>query len=161
MTWATSTVTAGVDVVEKQRGTSVRSERRGGGGVEEGGRSCVLIHATRHVCGPDSACIPGLRNSRCIARLRARGTTAAESARNTCVARRFPIYASLAGLRSVSCTAIDCAPKGGESRAGGSARVGGAGGGAVTGGNRGRERSAALKEGTREHGRRETGATQR
>lgn len=64
---------------------------------------------------------------------RARDRTAAESARNACVARRFPIYESLAGLRSVSCTAIDCAPKGGESRVGGSARVGGAGGGADRG----------------------------
>ena len=91
---------------------------------------------------------------------RARDTAAAEIARNArMIVRRFPIYASLAGLRSVSCTTIDCAPKGGESRAGGSVRVGGAGGGADGGKNRGRERSGTLKGGTNE--RRETGATER
>lgn len=122
-----ATATAGVDVVEEQRGTSVRPGRR----REKGGRSCVLIHATRHLCGSDLAYILGLRNL--VQRTRARNTTAAESARNAYVARRFPIYASLAGLRSVSCTAIDCAAKGGESHVGGSARVGGAGGGADRG----------------------------
>lgn len=124
-----ATATAGVDVVEEQRGTSVRPGRR----RERRGRSCVLIHATRHLCGSDFAYILGLRNLVQRTRARARNTTAAESARNACVARRFPIYASLAGLRSVSCMAIDCAPKGGESHAGGSARVGGAGGGADRG----------------------------